>query len=129
MNDTIKYISDVIEKISGVRNIDKNINLLGPKSKIESYLFIYIFSEFEEKYGEKVYDIFKNNDYTVFTIENIAFELDKIETIWWYLHFICRYISLIILLNYWGNTRERRSLLCWKRNLILPKTQWSHSGM
>lgn len=80
MNDTIKYISDVIEKISGVRNIDKNINLLGPKSKIESYLFIYIFSEFEEKYGEKVYDIFKNNDYTVFTIENIAFELDKIET-------------------------------------------------
>ncbi|MFR3064590.1 MAG: hypothetical protein ACLVCA_00245 [Peptoniphilus sp.] len=81
MNDTIKYISDVIEKISGVRNIDKNINLLGPKSKIESYLFIYIFSEFEEKYGEKVYDIFKNNDYTVFTIENIAFELDKIETI------------------------------------------------
>lgn len=81
MNDTIKYISDVIEKISGVRNIDKNINLLGPKSKIESYLFIYIFSEFEEKYGEKVYDIFKNNDYTVFTIENIALELDKIETI------------------------------------------------
>lgn len=81
MNDTIKYISDVIEKISGVRNIDKNINLLGPKSKIESYLFIYIFSEFEEKYGGKVYDIFKNNDYTVFTIENIAFELDKIETI------------------------------------------------
>lgn len=81
MNDTIKYISDVIEKISGVRNIDKNTNLLGPKSKIESYLFIYIFSEFEEKYGEKVYDIFKNNDYTVFTIENIAFELDKIETI------------------------------------------------
>lgn len=81
MNDTIKYISDVIENISGVRNIDKNINLLGPKSKIESYLFIYIFSEFEEKYGEKVYDIFKNNDYTVFTIENIAFELDKIETI------------------------------------------------
>lgn len=81
MNDTIKYISDVIEKISGVRNIDKNINLLGPKSKIESYLFIYIFSEFEEIYGEKVYDIFKNNDYTVFTIENIAFELDKIETI------------------------------------------------
>lgn len=81
MNDTIKYISDVIEEISGVRNIDKNINLLGPKSKIESYLFIYIFSEFEEKYGEKVYDIFKNNDYTVFTIENIAFELDKIETI------------------------------------------------
>lgn len=81
MNDTIKYISNVIEEISGVRNIDKNINLLGPKSKIESYLFIYIFSEFEEKYGEKVYDIFKNNDYTVFTIENIAFELDKIETI------------------------------------------------
>lgn len=81
MNDTIKYISDVIEKISGVRNIDKNINLLGPKSKIESYLFIYIFSEFEEKYGEKVYDIFKNNDYTIFTIENIAFELDKIDTI------------------------------------------------
>lgn len=81
MNDTIKYISDVIEKISGVRNIDKNTNLLGPKSKIESYLFIYIFSEFKEKYGEKVYDIFKNNDYTVFTIENIAFELDKIETI------------------------------------------------
>lgn len=81
MNDTIKYISDVIEEISGVRNIDKNINLLGPKSKIESYLFIYIFSEFEEKYGEKVYDIFKKNDYTVFTIENIAFELDKIETI------------------------------------------------
>ena len=81
MNDTIKYISDVIEKISGVRNIDKNTNLLGPKIKIESYLLIYILSEFEEKYGEKVYDIFKNNDYTVFTIENIAFELDKIETI------------------------------------------------
>lgn len=53
MNDTIKYISDVIEKISGVRNIDKNINLLGPKSKIESYLFIYIFSEFEENTGKK----------------------------------------------------------------------------
>ena len=28
-----------------------------------------------------IYDIFKNNDYTVFTIEDIAFELDKIRTI------------------------------------------------
>ena len=81
MNDTIKYISDVIEKISGIKNIDKDINLLGPESKVASYLFIYVFNEFEEKYGKKVYDIFKNNDYTVFTIENIACELDKIGTI------------------------------------------------
>ena len=43
MNDTIKYISDVIEKISGIKNIDKDINLLGPESKVASYLFIYGF--------------------------------------------------------------------------------------
>ena len=92
VNDTEKYISDVIERFSGIKDIDENMNLLGPDSKVMSYLFIYIFDEFKERYGEKVYDIFKNNDYTVFTIKNIAFELDKIRTTWWYLHFICRYI-------------------------------------
>lgn len=96
MDDTIKYVSEVIERISGEKGIENNVNLLGPDSKVLSYLFIYIFNEFEEKYGEKVYDIFKNNDYTVFTIEDIAFELDKIRTICWYLHFMCRYISFNI---------------------------------
>jgi hypothetical protein len=80
VNDTEKYISDVIERFSGIKDIDENMNLLGPDSKVMSYLFIYIFDEFKERYGEKVYDIFKNNDYTVFTIKNIAFELDKIRT-------------------------------------------------
>lgn len=77
--DAIEYVSDVIENISGVQNIDINMNLLSPDSGIVSYLFIYIFHEFEKKYGKNVYDIFTNNDYTFFTIKNIAIKLDQIN--------------------------------------------------
>lgn len=76
--ETIKIVKNIIHKVSGVEITNIDANLMGPDCPIRSYLFLYVFVELENYLHRDVCKIFENQDYTVFTIRNIAKAIDEL---------------------------------------------------
>lgn len=61
-----------IERLYDVKIYDLNENLLNQKTGIPIEDFLYLFAKLDLEYGIDIYSVLAQNDYTVFTINNMA---------------------------------------------------------
>lgn len=71
------FLLHSIQTYTGVTITDKNQHLLHPALGIQPSCFIYIFDSIEKQYGILAPQILENNDYRVFTVNNLVKALCK----------------------------------------------------
>lgn len=71
-------IHDIIYQILNVDINDYDENLLSEHWNIDLVDWLYVFAELEKKYSDAVYDLFAENTYKIFTINNLAREIENI---------------------------------------------------
>ena len=71
----------LLEEISALFDItisDLNDNLLDQKFGIDTVDFLYLINTLETKYGINIYRILETNDSPIFTVNNLAAEIEAI---------------------------------------------------
>lgn len=67
-----KQIQETILQVCGKKIEDVNSYLLSAKNKIILVDWLYVLEKLEESYHYPVFRILEKNDYTIFTIHNLA---------------------------------------------------------
>ena len=75
-----QLIVNIIKDVCEINITDKDLNLLSDKAEITMADFLYVFDELEKQLNLPVVSILEHNDYTVFTVRNIASEIFKLQT-------------------------------------------------
>lgn len=67
-----KKIQDTIFEVCGKKIEDVNSYLLSVKNEVILVDWLYVLEELEKNYQYPVFQILEKNDYTIFTIHNLA---------------------------------------------------------
>lgn len=68
----VQILLNEIEEIYHIEGLDPDVNLLSAKVGIPIEDFIFLFSNLEKKYNIDMYSIVEQNDFKVFTVNNLA---------------------------------------------------------
>ena len=74
-----KMIAATIKEICDVEVKDPDRHLLSDEIKIPIVDYLYVFDSLEKQLALPVTKVFENNDYTVFTLHNLAQEIYKLQ--------------------------------------------------
>lgn len=77
-NEVMNKIKEVVYKTIGISIEDDNDNILGCHHNYPAIYAIYITDELEKIYGKEIFDIFSENDYTVWKVSNLADAIIKV---------------------------------------------------
>jgi len=74
-----QLLVSIIKDICEINVDDKDLNLLSDEADITMADFLYVFDILEKQLDLPVVSILEHNDYTVFTVRNIASEIYKLQ--------------------------------------------------
>jgi len=78
--DIEQAIRDAVGRVTGITELDSDLNLVSKELGIAPANFLYIFDIFEKALGLPIHDILKSNNYQVMTVANLTealYALDK----------------------------------------------------
>ena len=77
VKDLENMIISTIQDTCGVEITDRNQHLLSDAVKIPTVDYLYVFDSLEKQLNIPVTKVLEQNDYTVFTVHNLACEIEK----------------------------------------------------
>ena len=80
INEIETAIIDGVKEVSGgYRVTDKDMHLLDDSIPMPIVNYLYVFDMLEKKLDLPVVKVLETNDYTVFTVRNLACEICKLQ--------------------------------------------------
>ena len=80
INEIEAAIIEAVKEVSGGYQVtDKDIHLLDDSIPMPIVNYLYVFDILEKKLDLPVVKVLETNDYTVFTVRNLAREISKLQ--------------------------------------------------
>lgn len=80
--DSIKnIIREAVKKYTGISIEDDEKNLLSSDYQAILADFLYVLKALEDQYGSCIYQVFKTHNYTIFTVNNLAYAIAEVVSV------------------------------------------------